>query len=346
MSFYQYFSSREDVFRHLAGQVARQLTASTDALDPLTPDLDGWTALRAWVARHADIYDRYQPVFLAFQAASESDEEVASGSARWGERIMSRIRSSLATTSLPPRQVEPVIMLLQSCITRTLDIQSILDSAVPGAFPGDRVGDALTDVMHRTFFGLLADVNVHPPAASRPPSVNFGPVMQELLVQADARLDAGTSGRGALAALLTSGRDVFVSRGYHATRVDDLADAAGVSHGAFYRYFQNKDELARILTVEAIRTVSTTLVEIPDEALNGGADGDAALRRWLRRYNAAHSGEAAMIRVWIGRHVAGRHAAGRLRRRLRLGLATDVALPATPGVRRRRCGRRSSCWAC
>ena len=113
VSFYQYFSSKEDVFRHLAGQVARQLTASTDALDPLTPDLDGWTALRAWVARHAEIYERYQPVFLAFQAASESDEVVAAGSARWGERIMARIRSSLATTTLPPRQIDPVITLLQ-----------------------------------------------------------------------------------------------------------------------------------------------------------------------------------------------------------------------------------------
>src|SRR5215467_14588 len=30
VSFYQYFSSKEDVFRHLGTQVARQLNASTD----------------------------------------------------------------------------------------------------------------------------------------------------------------------------------------------------------------------------------------------------------------------------------------------------------------------------
>ena len=41
VSFYQYFESKEDVFRHLAVQVARQLNASTDLLDPLTPDLAG-----------------------------------------------------------------------------------------------------------------------------------------------------------------------------------------------------------------------------------------------------------------------------------------------------------------
>ena len=44
---------------------------------------------------------------------------------------------------------------------------------------------------------------------------------------------------------------MFVDRGYHNTRVDDLVTAAGVSHGAFYRYFPNKDELARILTARA-----------------------------------------------------------------------------------------------
>src|SRR2546422_8981469 len=39
VSFYQYFSSKEDVFRYLAGQVDRQLSASTEALDPLTADV-------------------------------------------------------------------------------------------------------------------------------------------------------------------------------------------------------------------------------------------------------------------------------------------------------------------
>ena len=40
-AFYQYFSSKEDVFRHLAGQVARQLDASHEALEPLRADRGG-----------------------------------------------------------------------------------------------------------------------------------------------------------------------------------------------------------------------------------------------------------------------------------------------------------------
>src|SRR6476620_12493609 len=55
VSFYQYCASKEDVFRQLAGQVARQVSASTEALSPLTPDAEGWDAMRTWVARYAAI---------------------------------------------------------------------------------------------------------------------------------------------------------------------------------------------------------------------------------------------------------------------------------------------------
>jgi AcrR family transcriptional regulator len=71
-----------------------------------------------------------------------------------------------------------------------------------------------------------------------------------------------------------------------------------VSHGAFYRYFKNRDELAHLLAAQAMRTVSSAFLEIPDAAIDGAA-GRAALRRWLRTYNQAQVNEAAMIRVWV-----------------------------------------------
>src|SRR3954468_17156219 len=103
VSFYQYFSGKEDVFRQLAGQVARQVTASTEALGPLTGDAAGWAALRAWVGRCGDIYERYEPVFNSYEAAAEHDAAVAGGGTRTAERYIAGIRARLATTSLPPR---------------------------------------------------------------------------------------------------------------------------------------------------------------------------------------------------------------------------------------------------
>ncbi|HLM29696.1 MAG TPA: helix-turn-helix domain-containing protein [Acidimicrobiales bacterium] len=298
-SFYQYFAGKEDVFRHLAGQVARQLSASIEALGPLTADADGWTATRAWVGRFADIYERYEPVFQVFQAAAESDEAVAGGSERTGERHLSSLRSRLATTTLPPRQLDPVITLLLECLPRTLADAAILRSLTPAAYPKERVEDTLADVVHRTLFGLHADVNAHSPASRRPPVLEFGPVMREALQQEDAARDLNAAGRRTLQALVEAGRDVFVARGYHRTRIDDVVAAARVAHGAFYRYFQSKDQFAHILAVRAMRTVSTALADIPAAAAQGGPAGRAGLRRWLRRYNAMQAAEAAMIRVWI-----------------------------------------------
>jgi len=295
VSFYQYFASKEDVFRHLGEQVARQVGASTEALDPLTADLDGWTALRAWVSRYAEIHARYEPVFHAY----ETDEVLASVAATTGAEVVTRIQSRLVTTTLPPRQLDPVIRLLLQCANHTLGVAGVLRSAVPAAYPPARVDVAITDVLHRTMFGRRDGVNVHPTNGSSPPALDFSVAMRELFQQDAEMRDPGGADSGALTALLTSGREVFVSRGYHNTRVDDLVGAAGVSHGAFYRHFKNKGALARVLTARATRAIGSTLTELDDVMTTDGASGRGALRRWLRRYHAAHAHEAAMLRVWV-----------------------------------------------
>jgi AcrR family transcriptional regulator len=298
VSFYQYFASKEDVFGHLAAQVVRQLSASTEALDALTPDRDGWAATRAWVTRYAEIYARYEPIFNAYQVAVESDEFLTSLSARTGDESVARIHARLAAPTLPSRQIDPVIRLLLETTAHTLDVTGILRSVEPTAYPGERVADAITDVFHRTMFGARAGVNVRAIEGSPPPALRSRGTMLEMVLD-DAPSDAASAQNRAFAALLASGRDVFLRRGYHSTRVDDLVAAAGVSHGAFYRYFRNKEELARILAARALRTVGAALTEIPDLGTGDGSGGNGALRRWLRRYHAAHAEEAAMLRVWV-----------------------------------------------
>src|ERR1700727_2510267 len=82
VSFYQYFAGKEDVFSSLAGQVARQISASTEAIDPLTPDATGREGLRTWVGRYGDIHARYGPIFRALPTAFEEDDGLHAGAAR------------------------------------------------------------------------------------------------------------------------------------------------------------------------------------------------------------------------------------------------------------------------
>lgn len=296
ISFYQYFEDKADVFRHLAGQVDRQLNASIDQLDQITADAEGWEALRAWVGRYADVRSRYEPVFRAFPAAAESDAVLAGASLRTGSRYRAAIASRMSISPMPPRELEPLLELCLEGLSRTLDDLATLHAAAPDAFPREGALDTFTDVMHRSLFGLQPDVNVHTTKGPRPPKLPLGPVMRDAL-EPDGSITGAAEGGEPFAELVDAGRRVFVSRGFHGTRVDDIVTEAGMSHGAFYRYFKNKDRLALLLAAHAMRTLSDALSEMPAPTDDSAADR-AALRRWLRTYVSAQSGETAMIRVW------------------------------------------------
>jgi AcrR family transcriptional regulator len=293
VSFYQYFASKEDVFRHLATQVARQVAALSEALDPLTPDERGRAALLAWVSRYGEIYTRYEPVFSAY----ESDDALSSIARETGAHAVTRVSSRVEASTVPPRQLDRVIRLLLQSLNHTLGIAGVLRSRTPTAYPSDRLDGVITDVLHRALFGRISEVNVHRATGPAPPPLELTAEMLTWLRADHGALDGEGPENRALTALLAAGRDVFVSRGYHSTRVDDLVRAAGVSHGAFYRYFRSKDHLARILTTQAMRSAGAALEEIPDVATLQGSPN--ALRSWLGRYRAAEARDAGMLRVWV-----------------------------------------------
>src|SRR5215469_17737456 len=56
-----------------------------------------------------------------------------------------------------------------------------------------------------------------------------------------------TQGRKTMRKLLDAAMVVFNRRGYHAARVDDIVKVARTSHGTFYLYFSNKEDLLRAL---------------------------------------------------------------------------------------------------
>ncbi len=52
--------------------------------------------------------------------------------------------------------------------------------------------------------------------------------------------------------LLCAALDLFVERGYVATRLDDVAKNAGVSKGTLYLYFANKEDLFKAVVRENV----------------------------------------------------------------------------------------------
>jgi AcrR family transcriptional regulator len=61
-------------------------------------------------------------------------------------------------------------------------------------------------------------------------------------------------------ALFEAALKVFAKRGYHAARLEEVAEAAGVSKGTIYHYFRNKEDLLS-QTLECKRTVHLARME-------------------------------------------------------------------------------------
>ncbi len=86
-------------------------------------------------------------------------------------------------------------------------------------------------------------------------------------------------GRRTLAKLRDAAVAEFSAYGYHGARVARVAKRAGTSHGTFYVYFQDKNDLLLALQSEIIAEADELLERMP--ALEPGPDGWDSLRAWL-----------------------------------------------------------------
>jgi TetR/AcrR family transcriptional regulator, fatty acid metabolism regulator protein len=73
---------------------------------------------------------------------------------------------------------------------------------------------------------------------------------------------------------------VFARQGFHATRVSDIADEAGVAYGLVYHYFRSKDEVLNELFVERW-SLLLTAIEEADQAGGSHRDRMAAVASFI-----------------------------------------------------------------
>jgi AcrR family transcriptional regulator len=108
--------------------------------------------------------------------------------------------------------------------------------------------------------------------------------------------------------LLDAGGEVFATKGYYAARVDDIVKLAETSHGTFYLYFANKEQLFRALAAEVSDEMQTLAEALGP--LEPGPDGEASLLVWIGKFADLYDKYGAVIRAWteaeIGSHEFGR----------------------------------------
>ena len=81
---------------------------------------------------------------------------------------------------------------------------------------------------------------------------------------------AGNGGVDKRRLILDAAIRVFARRGFHACRVSDVADEAGVAYGLVYHYFDSKEEILNTLFQERWQLMLDAIVEI-DRSGDGSA---------------------------------------------------------------------------
>lgn len=72
--------------------------------------------------------------------------------------------------------------------------------------------------------------------------------------------------------LLAAALDLFVERGFAATRLDDVARIAGVSKGTLYLYYSSKEELFKAVVRESVVPLIGEAGELIDQFTGSTAD--------------------------------------------------------------------------
>lgn len=283
-AFYQYFSSREDLFRKLSGQVARSLYVVTEGLPQITADVRGRLAIREWLQQFGEIYDEFAPVFTVFATAAELDQQVESGAGRVSMRHAAALAQRFATTGRGISDPVPLAALLFQTVVRAHQYRRHLDDLdVSNPITRERLAESLADVLHRIVFGPLPGINVHYEGPHR--SANRLVSQSDLGAVDREPQRFGPAGRRTRARLLEAGHRVFIEKGYHDARVDDIVEAAQTSHGTFYRYFDNRQALFRTLAFRSGQSLIAALDTFPDlDAASDIEQSGTALAEWVVDY--------------------------------------------------------------
>ena len=102
-------------------------------------------------------------------------------------------------------------------------------------------------------------------------------------------------GRETVRRLLEAGMVEFEGRGFHGVRADDVVRRAGISHGTFYLYFSNKEDLFKALLRDALHDMEIVAGDFP--VVTHDDTGLTVLRQWVRKFFRAYAAHATVIRI-------------------------------------------------
>jgi AcrR family transcriptional regulator len=280
-AFYQYFSSKDDVFWVLAAELGREMVALAERLEPVTPDADGLRHLTTWIGSFMDLHEAWAPVFDSFQIASRDHERRRQGSSGISDRTGSALLRAFGADG-----DERDVIVVRGLVAALIRCSFYAEHAVSTVSKPPLV-ESLAALVHRVFHGPLEGINLE--RTPLPRRMQPDPDLPETT---GATRPMRRRGEQTRQRLLDAGSTVLPRRGYRDTRVDDIVAAAEVSHGTFYRYFENKDDFFRVLA----ETASGRMLDLLESLRIDATPED--LRVWLRTWFDSYEADGGVVSSW------------------------------------------------
>jgi AcrR family transcriptional regulator len=147
--------------------------------------------------------------------------------------------------------------------------------------------------------------------------------------------ELGTRARRTIDRILQATGDLIMARGYGGARIDDIAQAAGISRASFYTYFPSKRDALLMLGADAGSAFDRLVDTLPRNI--DREDRLASLTAWVHEYFAFMEEYGTFIVAWsqaahedeelreagMQRHLASCRRAGRVLEALRGGPFAD-----------------------
>lgn len=288
---YQYFESKDDIFRDLVHQCEPAVLDHARRLGQLGPQPEGIANLRDWLHEWAQLYDKYAMVFLEFpgigaiEGLPQTDAGAVSG--QYAELIADNLRGA-GIHGIDTADAAAILIRISHMVnlyrfrgmfglssrasttdSLTIALQLLLfpqtpAAALQAAVPARDTGDRALD-----------DTSLLVVPEAQPQTKSLSPIRQDILAAGSALMN---------------------ERGYYGISMEDIAAAADISRATLYRHFGTKlailDELSRWAVLEGAGLAA----ELYEQARHG-LDVEA-LHSWLARYVHFHRNYGGVNRAW------------------------------------------------
>ena len=297
---YQYFENKQQIFTELIRGAAADLLRVIRRLGPIGPTVEGYDNLHWWLGEWAWVQDKYKALYL--QAAAIDSPE-ASLRSLISESIVSYVSSlspRLTTAVGDDIDVDGVAAVLLALLFRVNDYRQ---KGITRRLTDDEVLDALATFVQLALFPSTPAHALTARSAPTPASHAATPRRSRHPRVSDHHSPAATGGGDnapsskTVQRILDAATTTFAERGFHATSVQDVLEAAGAGRGTFYKYFSDKTQLLVMLSEQCMAQLVELARRFVDTVDRAG-DGQP-LRAWLAECLALHRRYRGVFRALL-----------------------------------------------